>query len=99
MLPIIMMHRSGHTSVTCETMPDGWEGWAPFFVHREFPEDVVDHPSRTRSGFDRPVINLTGRESNATLIPSISLFSTTRAWVTADVRGWPALSVLARRAC
>src|SRR5436305_521968 len=78
--PIVMVHGSGHTGVTYETTPDGREGWATYFVRKNFPVYVVDHVGRGRSGFDPSVINRAKAESNAAILPDVPLFTRQRAW-------------------
>src|SRR5215813_1399494 len=71
--PIVMVHGSGHTGVTYETTPDGREGWATYFVRKNFPVYVVDHSGRGRSGFDPTPINRAKADTNVALLPDIPL--------------------------
>src|SRR5215475_6475000 len=78
--PIVMVHGSGHTGVTYETTPDGREGWATYFVRKNFPVYVVDHSGRGRSGFDPTAINRARAESNVALLPDLQIAPRERAW-------------------
>jgi len=78
--PIVMVHGSGHTGVTYETTPDGREGWATYFVRKNFPVYVVDHSGRGRSGFDPTPINRAREQSDPKGLPNIPLTTRERAW-------------------
>jgi len=80
--PIVMVHGSGHTGVTYETTPDGREGWATYFVRKNFPVYVVDHSGRGRSGFDPTPINRAREQSDPKGLPNIPLTTRERAWTT-----------------
>jgi pimeloyl-ACP methyl ester carboxylesterase len=79
--PIVMVHGSGHTGVTYETTPDGREGWATYFVRKNFPVYVVDHSGRGRSSFDPTVINRAKAEGHAALLPDVPIATRERYWI------------------
>ena len=80
-IPVVMVHGSGHTGATFETTPDGREGWATYFLRRNFPVYVVDHSGRGRSGFDPTLVNRAKVEGNAALLPDFPIATRERAWL------------------
>ncbi len=50
---IVMVHGSGHTGATCETTPDGREGWCTYFARKGFPA-LCGRPFRPRPVGLRP---------------------------------------------
>lgn len=79
-IPIVLVPGSGHTGATFETTPDGREGWATYFVRKNFPVYVVDHAGRGRSGFDPTPINRARAEQNVSALNEIPVAPRERAW-------------------
>jgi pimeloyl-ACP methyl ester carboxylesterase len=77
---VVMVHGSGHTGATFETTPDGREGWATYFLRKNFPVYVVDHSGRGRSGFDPTAVNQARVEGNAALLSDFPIATRERAW-------------------
>jgi pimeloyl-ACP methyl ester carboxylesterase len=79
-IAVVMVHGSGHTGATFETTPDSREGWATYFLRKNFPVYVVDHSGRGRSGFDPTPVNRAKVEGNASLLPDFPIATRERAW-------------------
>jgi len=80
-VPVVMVHGSGHTGVTYETTPDGREGWATYFLRKNFPVYVVDHAGRGRSGFNPTPVNAVGdKAADPEKMPSLFLGTIERSW-------------------
>jgi pimeloyl-ACP methyl ester carboxylesterase len=79
-IAVVMVHGSGHTGATFETTPDGREGWATYFLRKNFPVYVVDHSGRGRSGFDPTSVNRARAEGSAAQLTDFPIATRERAW-------------------
>lgn len=80
-VPVVMVHGSGHTGTTYETTPDGREGWATYFLRKSFPVYVVDHAGRGRSGFNPTPVNAVGEKAaEPGTMPTLFLGTIERSW-------------------
>jgi len=48
-LPLVLWHGHGQSAKTCETTPDGREGFQTIFLRRGFSVYLIDHPRRGRA--------------------------------------------------
>ncbi len=80
--PVIMVHGSGHTGKTYDTMPDGRDGWKQHFLRKGYSVYVVEQVVRARSGWNTAPINNAETKGDAKLIPKggIVQFTYERAW-------------------